>query len=423
MTGMGREHEQEQESAAAEMVRIPSAVESAAIGKAATVDAPSVVALTQRLVATPSRAGVDPYEPILSLLSSWLAEHGLASLPLDNGSDAPVGLVCDVAGGSPGARYVLDACVDTPPFGDVDAWRHPPTGGVIEDGWLYGRGSSDCKAAAAVFCHLAARVHEQADQLGGTLTLLFDADEHTGGFGGAKRYFAGPDAPTDVAGVMIGYPGLERVVIGGRGFWRAQLVVHGTAGHTGASSIGDSNAVTKAAVLIQALTRHQVPAPPDAAYELAPKLTVTAAHGGEGYSIVPDRCVVNVDVRLTPNFDQQAAADLVATVVADVDRQVPTATATTTDYLTSWPPFRLTDDAPIVTALTAAGARHLDQAPGRKVAGPSNIGNYLASLGIPATAGFGVAYRNLHGTDECIEVATIPLMQAVYHEAVLTLLG
>ena len=53
---------------------------------------------------------------------------------------------------------------------------------------------------------------------------------------------------------------------------------------------------------------------------------------------------------------------------------------------------------------------------------PSDIGNYLASLGIPTTAGFGVAYRNLHGTDECSQVTTVPTMQAVCHEAVLALL-
>jgi succinyl-diaminopimelate desuccinylase len=60
---------------------------------------------------------------------------------------------------------------------------------------------------------------------------------------------------------------------------------------------------------------------------------------------------------------------------------------------------------------------------GTKVAGPSNIGNYLATLGIEATAGFGVGYRNLHGTDECIELATIPQVQATYHKAILELLG
>ncbi|MGH4019548.1 MAG: hypothetical protein ACRDT0_09995, partial [Pseudonocardiaceae bacterium] len=54
-----------------------------------------------------------------------------------------------------------------------------------------------------------------------------------------------------------------------------------------------------------------------------------------------------------------------------------------------------------------------------KVAGPANIGNYLAGLGIPATAGFGVDYHGLHGTDERARLDTIPTVQAVYHNAVL----
>jgi succinyl-diaminopimelate desuccinylase len=70
----------------------------------------------------------------------------------------------------------------------------------------------------------------------------------------------------------------------------------------------------------------------------------------------------------------------------------------------------------------AAATEHLESAPTAKVAGPSNIGCYLASLGIDATAGFGVAYRGLHGTDECIDLETIPPVQTAYQSAVLGLL-
>ena len=53
--------------------------------------------------------------------------------------------------------------------------------------------------------------------------LLFDVDEHTGRFGGARAYFEGADAPDSVDGVMIGYPGPDHVVTGGRGVLRARL--------------------------------------------------------------------------------------------------------------------------------------------------------------------------------------------------------
>lgn len=74
-------------------------------------------------------------------------------------------------------------------------------------------------------------------------------------------------------------------------------------------------------------------------------------------------------------------------------------------------------------ALQRAAAHHLQTNVNTRVAGPSNIGNYLAKLGIDATAGFGVHYKALHGTDERIEIATIPPVQATYHEAILTLLN
>jgi hypothetical protein len=56
-----------------------------------------------------------------------------------------------------------------------------------------------------------------------------------GAFGGAKAYFEGAAATRRADGVMIGYPGLDHVVTGGRGVLRARVHVRGTAGHSGSS--------------------------------------------------------------------------------------------------------------------------------------------------------------------------------------------
>jgi succinyl-diaminopimelate desuccinylase len=389
-------------------------------------DHPSVVELLRDLVRIPSRGRLDPYDPVLKLVGSWLADRGLAWRYLHDEQGDLVGLVCDVVGGRPGPRYVLDACADTAPFGDEAAWRHPPTSAVVEDGWLYGRGSADSKAAIAIFSHLAARLRQQVEQLAGTVTLLFDADEHTGRFGGARRYFSGPDVPDDVAGVMIGYPGPDHVVVGCRGFLRAAITVTGTAGHSGSSKPVSGNAVEKAAELVHRLVHAELPTVASEAFPLPPKLTVTAVHGGEasgGYTIVPDRCMVHVDVRLTPAFDAAAATTLLEQEAMAVDREHPTTRQTLLEVVGTWPAYRLDSRSLLSRALLHAADRATGRAPRPKVAGPSNIGNYLAELGIEATAGFGVAYRNAHGTDECIELSTIPSVQAAYHEAVVTLLS
>ncbi|HKS51982.1 MAG TPA: M20/M25/M40 family metallo-hydrolase [Pseudonocardiaceae bacterium] len=390
----------------------------------AWADRPSVVALIQELVRMPTRGGIDPYNTIIDYVTQWLCSRGMPARRLHDTEDGHViALVCDIVGDGRGPHYVLDACLDTAPFGDPAAWRHPPTSGTIEDGWLHGRGAADSKAAVAIFLHLAEHLHRMSQQFPGTLTLLFDADEHTGHFGGAKRYFGNSDTACDVDGVMIGYPGIDELVIGGRGFLRAQLTVRGTAGHTGSRRASHaSNAVEKAADLISILTRHREPGPTDPTLGLPPRLTVTKIVGGEGYSIVPDRCGIDIDIRLTTRFNEAAAKKLLADAAATIDNRWPV-TSTTVDFHESWPAYRLPEHAPIRAALQRAAKHHLAADVAAIVAGPSNIGNYLARCGIDATAGFGVRYKALHATDECIDIATIPLVQATYHEAVLELLA
>jgi succinyl-diaminopimelate desuccinylase len=148
---------------------------------------------------------------------------------------------------------------------------------------------------------------------------------------------------------------------------------------------------------------------------------VTAISGGEGYSVVPDLCVFNVDVRLTPAFGARAALKTVREAAAAVDAGWPGTQPTYVEVTTSWPPYALPDDSPLRAALLSA-ARDVGIPARAKVAGPSNIGNYLAGLGIPATAGFGVAYEGLYGTDERIRIDSVPPVQAAYHRALLTLL-
>ncbi|MEU3557313.1 M20 family metallopeptidase [Streptomyces fragilis] len=377
----------------------------------------SVVALARELVRTPSRGGIDDYGPVLSLLERWLAWRGLPHRRLRDPEGTTVGLLVEIAGGLPGRWWTLDACVDTAPFGDASAWSFPPAAGDVVDGMLRGRGAADSKTAAAVFCHLAAEIAPRARELHGGLAVLLDVDEHTGRFGGARAYLADPGAVRP-AGVMIGYPGLDEVVVGGRGLWRCVLTVHAPAGHSGArrETVG---AVSRAARLVGMLDEAELPRDD---WPLPPRLTVTAIGGGEGFSMVPDRCEIKVDVRTTPGFGLAEAERLVRGVVTAFDAAVPGPRPTGVDAVAAWPAYRLERDRqPAAALLDAAAGEGL--AVRAKVAGPSNIGNLLAGEGIRATAGFGLPYRGLHGADECVDLAELPRVYRVYRQAVRQLLG
>ncbi|HZX85683.1 MAG TPA: hypothetical protein VFF19_19075, partial [Reyranella sp.] len=62
----------------------------------------SIVELASRLVTTPSCAGIDPPQPVLSLVQSWLAGNGLAPRLLDDPSGKPVAVLVELAGAAPG---------------------------------------------------------------------------------------------------------------------------------------------------------------------------------------------------------------------------------------------------------------------------------------------------------------------------------
>lgn len=377
----------------------------------------SIVELARALIRIPSQGGIDPPDAIVETVCAWLADRRMASQLVRDPSGSVVGVSHTIGSGPP--RYCLNACLDTAPFGDTGAWSVPPTGAEIRDGWLCGRGSSDSKVAVAIFAHVASDLAAQSRSTPGSLTVLFDADEHTGGFGGVRAFL--PMTPP-LDGVMIGYPGLGAIAVGGRGFWRATVTVSGTSAHSGSRDPAPDNAVVKAAAAVQRLAAVPLPAESDSEFPLPPRLTVTSMAGGQGFTIVPDVCRIGIDCRLTPAFDAARAEALVRSVGADLDRSWPTRAPTRVDVEATWPAYRLAETSPVAAALRTSVRAVLGHDVPLVVVGPSNIGNFLAAHGVDATCGFGVNYRNLHAADEAVELRTIGPVYETYRNAVLNLL-
>lgn len=380
-----------------------------------SIPADDILALAGRLIRVPSQGGVDSPQAVLDTAAAAMTEAGLAPRLLDE-AGAPVAVMSEIKGARPGPSWVLNACIDTAGIGDRSAWSLDPFAGVVKDGWLWGRGAADSKIAVASFIRLGAELQKRAVTMSGSVIVLFDADEHTGRFGGIKRFIA--ERP-DVAGVMVGYPENDGVNIGARGFWRAVITVYGTAQHSGFDNPPPSNAAVKLATLVHRLSQAPLPQTPvDDKFPLSPKLTVTAVNGGGGFSIVPNAASLNVDLRLTPYFGPADAAALIAQEVASLDKDLPAERDSVIEPQDHWGAYRLEPDNALAAAVIAgAGVAAGKPVPGI-VCGPSNIGNYLADRGIAATCGFGVTCLGVHGADERAEIATLPLVWNTYAEAI-----
>jgi succinyl-diaminopimelate desuccinylase len=422
----------------------------------------SIVAFTAQLVKIPAQGGIDQPRPMLQAISAWLTDRGVnhrlllatpatgASTAGENSATAssavaaslavklpaptvalpdPVAVVIEIQGALPGPTYCFDACVDTAPAGNLASWTKPPFAALIEDGWLYGRGAADSKVAVSILCHLALEFQKRREQMHGKLTILLDGDEHTGRFGGVKEYIAKVEKPD---GLVICYPGNDRIAVGARGFYRVSISVPGFAQHAGSSQPVKDSAVTKAVLLASKLTAIALPKEADQDFYFGPKLTITAINGGSGFAQVPDLCTINVDVRLTPSFTTADARVLIKQVVDEVDGVGVNGSANgavtnakkvcTVKEEESWPPYKLAADHPLVASFIAAASDAHGRTLTSFVCGPSNIGCYLSALEVPATCGFGVNFRGLHAADEAIEIASILPVVNSYRKLVENLL-
>jgi succinyl-diaminopimelate desuccinylase len=376
----------------------------------------NILDLASELVRIPSRAGIDAVERILDFLSDWLAARHLQVNRLHSPTGAAVGLYLHLRSAEPGPTLCLNACLDTAPFGDEEGWSHPPASGVIEDGRLYGRGAADSKIAVAIFSHLALAFQQMKSLPCGELYVVFDADEHTGDFQGIKSFLRVIPRRPDT--ILIGYPGNNKLIVGSRGFLRAEITTYGHSAHSGSSSDEGFNAVLKMTRLIESLCSRPLPKEDDPDFRVGPKLTVTEVGGGEGFSLVPDRCCCKIDFRLTPNVDRETAAQWIKSVVEQTDEQQPGPKPTRVEWKESWPAYRVPVEYPLVKQFLDAAQEVFGRTITPAVSGPSNIGNYLASKGIPALSGFGVSYSNIHATDESIEVETVTPVYEVYRRAI-----
>lgn len=386
----------------------------------------SLVALLKRLVRVPSQTAMDDYQPIIDLLQDWMRAHDLDVEVLSDRQGSAISMVSTLGDFSADEHYLLVAPLDTAPIGQRGSWAVPPTAAVVRQGWLYGRGSADCKAAISIFAHLLAALKKQG--LPGpnqALHLVLDGEEHSGTFVGFKRALSHYLVNQKIAGAYIGYPGLDEVVAGARGYYRLTVRWVGEAAHSGSTSSAGHNALHPASLLVRRLARTAPPSPQqDEDFPLSPRQTVTRVSGGHSFSVVPERAEVDIDFRLTPSFGANHARRWLKEVIEELRQEEVREHqfAVELEEHEQEAPYQLPEDEEIVTTLQSAAERVLGRRPTQAVAGPSNVGNYLASLDIPATCGFGVEYKNLHAPNECVRLDTLGPVYQTYGQALRQLL-
>lgn len=371
----------------------------------------TIIDLLKVLVCTPSQVAVNDTQKIVHQLSRWLSHHNV-SYDILGPIGRPRALVINPPRNGRDETLLLNACLDTAPVGDLTQWKTAPFGGVEKDGWLYGRGSADSKAAVAIFSELAATI-----KLGSKgrrrISIVFDCDEHSGKFGGIKEYTARFGFPKYCA---IGYPGAHKIIAGSRGFYRTTITLRGNLGHSGSGAVPSEKATQKLARIIdqiETLGSKQLASPGE--FPIGPRGSITWIHTGtRTFSITASKIECGIDIRLTPEFGPSAAKAFLDDIVANIERDFGHEHSSNLSLANCWPAFLTPSGSLLPNLLQSSALQVLGTAPPLAVSGPSNIGNFLSMHGTEVLAGFGVEYKRIHGPDECVKLTSIKSIRDVY---------
>ena len=207
--------------------------------------------------------------------------------------------------------------LDTVPVG-AEKWIHEPFQGDQSEGKIWGRGSADMKGGLAVLMVAAKALVDARVPLQGDLILTATAGEEVDSLGAiavAGRRDLGP-----IQAVVIPEPSYNDVYVAEKGAFWLELTTQGKTAHGSMPEQG-RNAIMMMVALLNELEKLTFP------YKEHPLLggfskSINTISGGVKTNVVPDSCVVTVDMRTVPGQDHRAILKQVEDLIADLSRRM-----------------------------------------------------------------------------------------------------
>ena len=215
-----------------------------------------------------------------------------------------------------GPTVALNAHGDVVPPGE--GWTHPPYGGVVDDGYIYGRATAVSKGDFATYI-FAVRALEALQASGaalkGAVELHFTYDEEFGGLLGPgwllEQHLTQPD-------LVIAAGFSYHIVTAHNACLQLELTVHGKSGH-GAMPQTGHDALQAATRILNAIYG-QLPELAKIKSSVAgidsPTMLVGRIDGGTNTNVVPGKVVMKMDRRMIPEEDPVAVEAQVRALIA-----------------------------------------------------------------------------------------------------------
>ena len=364
--------------------------------------------LVRRPSVTPDDSGC------LDLLSGRLEQLGFALERMRFGRVDNLWAVREGHGrGDAATLTVLAGHTDVVPTGPLEQWTSAPFEPTVRDGLLYGRGAADMKAGLAAFVTGLESLYAQTPDPRGSVALLLTSDEEGDAIDGTEKVVQALQARGIKADhCIIGEPTSsarlgDMLKNGRRGSLSARLTVRGIQGHIAYPHLA-RNPIHEVAPAIAQLAREVW----DEGNAHFPKTTwqISNIHGGTGATnVIPGEVAIDFNFR---HSTAVTADELKARVEAILRSHG-------LDFSLAWAragaPF-LTPAGSVVDALRSAihGVTGLDAE--LSTTGGTSDGRFIAQW-CPQVVEFGPSNATIHKINECVAVADLEPLSAIYADA------
>lgn len=287
-----------------------------------------------------------------------------------------------------GKKLLLIAHSDTVPAGK--GWKHDPFGAEIENGKIYGRGSSDCKVNVIACLEAARRLSENKENLNGELIIAITSDEETGSKFGLKPLLEKKILKYDNA-LIIDDHGFDAVIVQ-KGLVHFKVIVYGKKAHGAYPWLGD-NAIDKATDIICKLRDYKFKFKKHPLLH-EPTMSIGTIKGGDKVNVVPDHCEFEVDLRYLPGMDSKK-------IINDFRKIIEKATKRyNIEIMDEQKPYEISKNDPLVNTLLKSLRKYRKNSSIKGSEGATPVSFFKGNA---VSTGFGEP-EVAHMTDEFVKI-------------------
>lgn len=259
---------------------------------------------------------------VAEYFKNLLNEYGIDSKLVEY-SPTRVNLVAEIKGEKPGKVLIFNGHSDVVAAGDPNDWKFPPFSAEIEDGKMYGRGTTDMKAGLTALAIAMIELKENNQLKAGTIRLVITIGEEIGMYGSKQMTEEGYIDDADA--IIVGEPkmGNGKIVTAHKGSIQYEIISYGRSAHSSMPELG-VNSIQQIADFIPLANEKIAETASKGENEKLGRMlnAFTVIEGGDQINSIPAITKLKGNGRTVPEVDNEMFLEAIKASIDEINSQI-----------------------------------------------------------------------------------------------------